>query len=203
RSQEIIDALEDRIPPMPASYIEEILEEESTITQYDRLQADVSHAYHEWKQWIRYAIKGYETDTVNGWTDDSIVDLLERQADLASKYFLVAKLFEMGDYENMYIALDNIESQFELSDEEYADYQEYVAWYEFMEDIASNRIMTCELNEVCYEELLTISGGENPITVAWARSMLLMNDDRMVYEEPIRVINGQQARFGQVPKREG
>jgi hypothetical protein len=70
----------------------------------------------------------------------------------------------------------------------------------FTKDIVSNKIITRELNEVCYEELLTISEGENPITVAWARSMLLMNDDRMVYEEPIRVINGQQARFGQVQK---
>lgn len=70
----------------------------------------------------------------------------------------------------------------------------------FTKDIVSNKIITRELNEALYEELLTISGGENPITVAWARSMLLMNDDRMVYEEPIRVINGQQARFGQVQK---
>jgi hypothetical protein len=65
RMQSVMDALYDRNPPMPESYMEQIMDGGETVSQLEVLEANVSESHHQVEQIINQIKRIYETDTAN------------------------------------------------------------------------------------------------------------------------------------------
>jgi hypothetical protein len=101
RSDFVMEALYNRLPPMPESYMEEIMAEEQTVSQLDLLKNDVATDYHLLRT-IGEDIKHfYRNDTINEWAIDSLINFTSRQTDLFDKYELATIYLEHGLYEDM------------------------------------------------------------------------------------------------------
>ncbi len=200
RSQEIIDALYTRNPAMPESYINEILAEESTVSQLDHLNADVSMCFADFRNQISRIINFYDTDTTtidttSTYPRDSIINLLSRQTDLWSKYELAEQYYRFGQYSQMSSELSNIPSDFDLSDEQLLHHQDHVSLYGIKQFMSENNLYASELSSEQVNSLTTIADNNYPIVSARARALLFMNSEEFTYNEPIPIHNEPSQRI--------
>ncbi len=185
-SDEVMDALYDREPPMPESYIDQILAEEGSISQLTLLRADVAADYHLVRNTGESIKRNYRRDTVNDYALDSLINFVSRQDELTDRYELADIYLTNGMFDDMQNCLDDIPNQFELSDQEYDDHQNYLDLYAIAEDLAElgTSIGQLDSNEVSL--LNTIAGLNRPGISQMAVALLKANDpDEFIWDEII------------------
>ncbi len=134
----IMDAIYNRIPALPQSYIDAIEAGESSISQLELLEANVSADFHLVRSIENRIISIYRRDTVNANAYTNMLSYLTARQGLADKYQLAATYLSHKDYTNMQNVLSAIPSSFSLSTQESAAYQNNLTTFAIAREIKQN-----------------------------------------------------------------
>lgn len=185
RMQSVMEALYNRNPPMPESYMEQIMDGGETVSQLEVLEANVSESMYQVEQIINQIKRVYETDTTNSWASDSLTSLLTWHNNLFSRYELALKHLFNGDTELMEDLLESIPQEFEMDDSTLAAHQDYMDYLELLDLLREEERLPVDLTVEEIEELLTLVSNDRNYASAWARTMLKLSCTDYLYQEPI------------------
>ncbi len=184
-SDEVMSALYERLPPLPESYIDEILAIDGTVSQLKKLEGHVSADEHELTM-IKEDIKRfYRADTTHFWAKDSLINFVSRQNSLNDRYELATIYLRYQQYEDMNTCLNNIPQEFELNDQQESDYENYLVFYDIAEDYYSGEGLIDVLTQDQVNDLEDIENLKRPNLSGKALSLLMMNDPGYEFYEPV------------------
>lgn len=198
RMPDVMEALYNRYPPMPESYIDQIIDGGGTVSQLEHLEANVSESLHQVEQIISQIKRIYEADTTNTWAEDSLINLLGWHQNLFSKYELAFKYFYNGDTELIYELLDALPEEFAMEDPEWAAHLDIVDYLELLALLQEEERLPVELTGEEIDLLLTLASNDRSYASAWARTMLRLSCTDYLYQEPIIIEAEYMPRKGRV-----
>jgi parallel beta-helix repeat protein len=199
RNDAVLQALSDRTPPMPESYIEEILDESGAYSPLEQLNAQVSVDYHMYRN-IQEEIKQvYRMDTLGYWVSDSLTDFLSRQEGLHDKYELAQHYLLIGQLEDFQTTLDSIPTLFNLTGQDSLDYLRYAAAFEIARDILTDSIAPGELDSLQLTNLFALIDQPGTIKIGTVLAVLYWNNRSFSYAEPILEAPVYQPRKQKTP----
>lgn len=185
RSDMVLDAIYNRTPPLPQSYIDEILDEESSASQLDMLRDDAASDYHLLKMTDETIKRIYRCDTTNIWASDSLLEYISRQGDLFDQYDLAGLFLSSGLYAEMDTILSDIPVAFELASQDLGDYYKLLE----MHSIASNAFMAgtlpVPLDSVQIDSLECYINEDIPYLSSFSLSLLMRHKPDYIFEELI------------------
>jgi hypothetical protein len=171
----IMEAIYNRVPALPQSYIDAIEAGESSISQLELLEANVSANYHLVRSIENRIISIYRRDTVNTSAYTSMLSYLTARPGLADKYQLAATYLAHKDYINMQNVLSDIPGNFSLSPQENAAYQNYLTTFAIAREIKQNNKHMGDLSQSQISSLQSIisqAGADHSMALA----LLLWNN---------------------------
>jgi beta-glucanase (GH16 family) len=194
RNDAVLEALYNRNPPMPESYIEEILDESGTYSPLEELENNAAADYHLVRMVGNEILHLYYADTVNVWATDSITQFLSRLPGLEDRYIYALHALRTGDFNTMQSVLDAIPYQFELSERENIEYGYMTEVFSLLAIIYEHDLQPGDLTGEQTEPLMLMLETEGTVNKALAISILLWNDPYFEYNEPILEPTGYQMR---------
>jgi hypothetical protein len=189
--------LYDRIPPLPESYIDEILAGEDAVSQLELLEANMAadrHLYHNLGEQIK---RTYRSDTTNTWVVDSLLNFMGRDERLIARYELASAQMEFSFSEAANQTLEDIPSAYELSETEAADHEKFTTLFGIKSYMMGAEIPVGVLNEGQVADLMNLVEENRPQLTANAVALLKMNDPEFVFNEIIL-----EPDTNSVPKRQ-
>lgn len=184
-SFEVMDALENRLPAMPQSYIDEIKNQVSAASQLKVLEGNVAVDYHLISNISEDIKRMYKTDTLNAWAKDSLINFVSRQPDLYDKYELATLYLSYGLYTEMQTVLNTIPQNFEMDDEMTTEFNEFSAILSIAKTMQDENLYEGGLNETQRGNLENLLEAGKPILSPMALSLLMRDDPNYNYEERI------------------
>jgi hypothetical protein len=116
RNDAVLEAMYNRIPPMPEQYMEEILDESGSYSPLDELIGNTAADLHLVRTVGDEIIRMYLADTVNTWSNDSLTAFLSRRPGLEDRYVYALHCLRNGQADTAQAILEDINLQFSLSD---------------------------------------------------------------------------------------
>lgn len=156
RSDEVMSAVYDRIPALPESYIQEILAGQDGYSPLDELEGNVASDYHLVQTLSQDIIRIYRMDTVNLWSTDSLIEIMQRQQGLYKQYELATSYLFLGDFEDMNTLLSNIPDNYELNERQQTEYQNTLISFRILKDMEINEKYENGLSENQRDSLMDI-----------------------------------------------
>jgi hypothetical protein len=175
-NDEIMQAIYDRLPAMPQSYIDEILAEGDEVSQLEILEANVSadkHLMNTIGNNIKYI---YRTDSINSWASDSLRDFIDRQGTLNSRYELASYYLGKGEFENMNTTLSAISSTFTLVEDYLTAHNNWLLYFPIAQNAAESGLLMDFLDESQINQLEAIVGLNLPGVSGAALALLFDNN---------------------------
>jgi hypothetical protein len=197
RSDAVMNAIYDRNPPLSQSYIDEIVGELETISQLEMLEADMAADRHLFTNLGEQIKRWYRSDTTNVWANDSLLSFMSRDQRLASRYEYAAAQLEFGYPEAATQTLEDILSNFELTDVQYEDHQKFTTLMGLKQSMMQSEQPVGFLDEGEMDELMDLVEANRPQVSAAAVALLKQNDPDFVYDEIVL-----EPDTNSVPKRE-
>jgi hypothetical protein len=185
RNDEVLQALVDRSPPMPNSYIEDILDESGAYSPLEQLNAQVAIDFHASRYIIEEIKRHYRLDTVNNWVNDSLTALLGRQGGLLDQYELAQHYLITGQLNDFQSTLENITTQFELTDQQLLDHTQFVISMQIALEILTDSIQPGDLDSSLIADLEALLDQDGSVKKAMALAILKWNNRNHHYSEPI------------------
>lgn len=184
-SDEVMAELEERVPPLPEAYMDEILSQPETSSQLQTLKGNVAANNHLVSS-ISEEIKAiYRADIENEWAKDSLINFVSRRPGLFDQYELATIYLSYGQYTDMQTVLDNIENNFEMDDEMEGDFNDYETLLNLVVDMQEENLYESSLSETEVTAVENILENEQPLTAALALSILKRNNPEFEYNEPV------------------
>lgn len=175
-NDEIMQAIYDRLPEMPQSYIDEILAEGDEVSQLEILEANVAadnHLMNTIGNNIKYI---YRTDSINSWAADSLHYFIARQGTLNSRYELASYYLGKGEFDNMNSTLSAIPNTFTLEEDILTAHSNWLAYYSIAQSVAEGGLHVDFLEESQIGQLETIVGLNLPGVSGAALALLYDNN---------------------------
>jgi hypothetical protein len=184
-SDEVMAELEERVPPLPEAYMDEILSQPETPSQLQVLKGNVAASNHLVSS-ISEEIKAmYRADTENEWAKDSLINFVSRRPGLFDQYELATIYLSYGQYTDMQTVLDNIENNFEMDDEMEGDFNDYETLLNLVVEMQEENLYESSLSETEVTAVENILENEQPLTASLALSILKRNNPEFEYNEPV------------------
>ncbi|MCF8296700.1 MAG: hypothetical protein K9J13_04070 [Saprospiraceae bacterium] len=199
-NDEIMQAIYDRLPEMPQSYIDAILAGSDGYSPLEQLEANVSSDYHLIRNIGEDIKRVYRMDTLNNWAEDSIIAFISRQKGLRDKYELAATYLHFGQYENMNTVLTNIPNLFDLDELQLLNYQNNLITFAIAADIKENNKVPGSLNETQLTNLDNIMQTEELVDKSMTLALLKWNNPEYEYNEIILEPSESSARMAKPNK---
>ncbi len=196
----IMQAIYDRIPALPQSYIDAIMAEESSISQLELLEGNVSADYHLVRSIENRIIAIYRYDTVNTSSYSNMISYLVARPGLEDKYILAATYLAYADYTNMQSVLNSISGSFELNAKESDDYQNYLTTFGIAHDIMENDKHMGDLSQTQINSLQLILDQQG-VNQSMAQALLLWNNPDRALNELILEKPANGARMATVAQQ--
>lgn len=169
---------------MPDSLMSEILYGQDTVGAKEILQSQLSDHQQKESYLFYNLVRFYKQDTVDVWTQDSLIALLKNQNTLSATYMLAFEYLNMGELTNVTQVLNNIQNQFQLSSDEQKQYLDYMNYFQILLNLKSQNLTIYGINGNQKNQLFEIaSQGSEPVQT-YARNVLLANN-LISYQEPI------------------
>ncbi|MCF8299361.1 MAG: family 16 glycosylhydrolase [Saprospiraceae bacterium] len=185
RSDAVMQAIYDRIPALPQSYIDEILAEESTGSQLDLLEDNVAADYRLIRSIEEDIKREYRTDTINVWAEDSLLALISRQKDLPDKYELANLYLIREQYAEMNSCLENIPQNYELTEELSVDHTNFISIFEIAQDMYENDKYIGDLTDIQRSNLESFVELQRPLVSQMSLALLKRDNPDYIYNELI------------------
>lgn len=194
RNEELMDNILEFRPTFPQAYINEILAEESTTSQLQLLENDVASDQHQLDEIETNIELCYRRDSVNAWTGDSLLARLSRKNTLVGQYRYAQELLHRNDYATLNTCLQNIESEFEMNEEEAIQYTNYVSLFGIAEYMNDDELYSDGLSDSQRTSLIDIVDLDEAQTSAFATALLMLDNPDMVYYEEVVLPSSNSAR---------
>jgi len=180
KDDELIEKLDERNNPMPDYMFGQILQGRNLVSVYEELQSKLmyysqqrAYAYHK-------IVHEYLTDSLNSQSSiDSLIQLFAGEHSLKAKYSLTFLYIYQGDYASGLTTLNQVPSQFDLTEEEQAEHQNLIGYCNLLAGFNGS-----SPDSAMIQLLFDIEAQETGIASAYARNLLISLDE-MSYEEPI------------------
>jgi hypothetical protein len=180
-----MNALEERVPPLPQSMIDEIMLGAEAPSPLEDLEADVSYYIQERKNAINLIKRGYLTDTINDYNSDSLQNLLGREEFIDAQYQKAFILLANEDYEGFGQLVSSLAIAHDGTEYRTAQYQEFDTYFDIIQDMQQNDLSYNDLTSQQQTDLELLATTGSFFPAAWARGILLRESGEFSYEEPI------------------
>ncbi|MCK5847248.1 MAG: T9SS type A sorting domain-containing protein, partial [Bacteroidales bacterium] len=183
-NDEIMEAIYNRIPALPQSYIDAIRAGESSVSQLELLEANVSANYHLVRSIESNIIDIYRSDTINANAYTNMLSYMIARPGLQDKYMLAATYLAHNDFTNMQTVLNDISTTFSLDNKETLEYQNNLATFAIARDIKENDKHMGDLSATQTSNLETIIN-QSGTNHSMALALLVWNNPDMELNELI------------------
>jgi hypothetical protein len=196
RSDAVMNALEERVPPLPQSMIDEIMLGAEAPSPLEALEADVSYHVHERQNAINLIKREYLTDTVNNYNTDSLLALLGREEYINAQYQKAFVYLASEDYQAFDQLVSSLASFHDGSEYRTSQYDEYDTFFEIIRDMLENNKSYSELENSQKTDLENLADNGEFLPAAYARAILIKEKEGYSYQEPVilPVVNPQRIR---------
>jgi hypothetical protein len=172
KSQEVLNAVNDRWNPMPDYMMDEIITGRDSLGNKEVMEGQI-HGYSHLRD-LAYntLVSNYLRDTVNVGANDSLVALLGNENKLRAKYNLAFNYFKHGDTTLMGEELNNIPVMFDLSDEELQIHQDYLTYIGILQQLQYDTVNKHYPDSSQIATLFSLADSCHGLPSVYARNML-------------------------------
>ena len=185
KSDELMEALDDRWIPMPDYMKADILQGTNIVATIEESQSALAFYENERSKAFNELITYYREDSLNPvLSADSITQLLANDNRLSSKYRLVFHHFDMGNIQAGADLLSDIPFDFDLTPSRQLFQEDLDDYYSFLSTLLQNGQNIIELDSVQLQQLWDLYYGDDYKISTYAQNILLLHDET-TYSEPI------------------
>jgi hypothetical protein len=157
KNEDLREALEQRVPPLPEYMIAEIMDGLDSVSTKEQREAEIAWYQQKRDDAFNQLVMLYLTDTTIYSREDSLVSLIETYGGLTSHYFLTNRYMEKGDLINAFLVLSNLPNKFTMDSEQQSQYQDYITIFEMLRNLKQNGKTLDSLNNISREILYQIA----------------------------------------------
>jgi hypothetical protein len=173
KSDEILNTLESRYEPMPDYMMAQILQGKKYLGAKEVIESKIQ----SWGQ-IRSKAKGdlmreFLLDTNIISPSDSVLEFLENEASLDSRYDLALAQWNNYDLVAAWETLNMIPLQFAIDDIQIEDHENYLSYFDILQSLADSNLQASQLDSVPVSILFDLKKSGNPKISAQARGLLV------------------------------
>jgi parallel beta-helix repeat protein len=186
---EIMQAIFERVPAMPESYIAEIESGFDQVSQLDLLRGDVAATRHLVDVLTNDIKRHYQMEFEDG--EDVLeeyIDFIASINTLDSKYELAALYLQKGDFTSIAATLDSIPFIFELDELQQEDHANWQIYFEIASDFKQSGIYPDSLSATQISDLEAIAELEFSRVAPAARALLMLNQHGFEYKEEVKPV---------------
>lgn len=173
KSGDILDVVEGRYDPMPDYMMAEIMQGLHQIGAMESLESKIGYWSNYRSQAVNKLIHEFISDTTLLNPKDSLINLLQAETSLESKYRLAFAFWEDNQSEQAQYLLADIPYNFELSTTEQEIHEKYIDYFEVLQTLKECNLNIRNLNSTNVQDLITIMNSGLPLISAYARSLLI------------------------------
>ncbi len=183
KSQDLLDALDDRFVTIPDYMMDEIMQGRNIIGSKEALEADIAWWRQEYGKTFDKLFYLYRNDTINSYANDSLIDLLVSEPSLRGKYRLAYAYFYQDNIDDMNSVLDDIPFSFNFDDAGQMEYDNYVTLFGILEQLQTDTSGLQDMDSMSVNTLLTMANDDYIMPGVYARNILIALD-KLQYDEP-------------------
>jgi len=184
KSEELLEALNERAEPMPDYMMAEILGGRDSIGSKEVLNARLSDYRQEKSAAFYTLVTIYQRDTVNEWAQDSLIAMLGDDGTPEAKYGQAFLFQQQNDAAMANAILESIPDDFQLTDEQLETHAAYLTFIEILQDLQAGNLSILQLDSLKVNSLQTLSMN-NPFLPGIYATMVLKANGLSDYEEPV------------------
>jgi len=184
KNEELLDAIDQRNDPMPDSMWVEILEGIDTVGAMERLIGELDGWIQKRDLCFHALAELFLIDTINEWSPDSLINLLDSDEQLSSHYLLVQYYLNHFTFSEAVSELQNIFSQFNLNDRQSATHQKILSLVSVLPALFTDTTGFLIPDSLQKQTLEQIAEADHDLPGAWARNILIASG-LVNYHEPI------------------
>lgn len=181
KKEDLIEALEQRVPFVPEYMMAEIMAGLDTIAQKEQRESEI--AWYDQERDLAYnkLMKIYLDDATSTSVEDSITSLILNHGNLNSQYFLATRYLEQGDASNAFSLLSELPNQFVMNSEQLSEHQDYLTIFSMISNIAQQGLPLDSLDNTSRQILYQLA--ENDTRPATIAQNILQHIDTVTYSE--------------------
>jgi len=185
KSDNLLQKVDSRFDPLPEYMKAQILAGRSLVSLKEELESNLARYHLQKSRFINGLIHYYlNTDSLPG-GNDSVINLLHTDGELASKYRLVMKHIETRNITQALNVLNALPAQYNLQGQQLTMHQEMVDFCSLTIETAAQEGGWSHATEAQVQQLFTLLQSVTPVS-AYARNALIMLGE-LSYVEPVIV----------------
>jgi hypothetical protein len=181
KKEDLIEAIEQRVPAVPEYMMAEIIAGLDSIAQKEQRESEIAWYAQERDLAYNKLMKIYLDDETSTSAEDSLTSLILNHGNLNSQYFLATRYLEHGDISNALSLLSEIPNQFEMDSEQQAEHQDYMTIFSMINNISQQGLPLDSLDNLSRLNLYQIA--ENDSRTASMAQNVLQYIDTVSYPE--------------------
>jgi hypothetical protein len=197
-----MNALYNRMPEMPRSYIIEIEQGGKGISQLEILEGNVAACQHALDMAINDAKRLYRMNYEDGGSIDNLINFVASLDGLSNRYELAALYLEKKDYTQMQNTINSIPESFELNEQQWAEYNNWNSYFDIAKSLRQKAVPFDGLSQNQKDVLggiIESSPGTQAASAALA--LLLFNNPDYDYVEPVKEFRMENQRKARPQRR--
>jgi len=135
KKEALVEALEQRVPPVPDYMMEEIMEGLDSIALKEQRESEIAWYEQERALAFNKLMKIYLAEDISTSAEDSIISLITNHGNLNNNYYLATRYLEQGNTSNAFTVLTNLPNQFVLDSEQENEHQDYLTLFTMISNI--------------------------------------------------------------------
>ena len=193
KKQELIDALEQRMPPVPDYMMAEIMAGLDSLSLKEQRESEIAY-YKQERDWaFNKLLHLYLNDTSLVFGEDSLVSLISNYGSPTNHYFLALRYMENGDTVNTFSILSDVPNLFSLDSAGQSQHQDYQAIFGMLKNLKQLGKPLDSLSTSSRQILYQIAE-HNSQAAAMAQNILQHIDSGSYPEDYILPTNGLNLR---------
>jgi hypothetical protein len=185
KSDNLLEKVDSRFDPLPEYMKAQILAGRSLVSLKEELESNIAR-YHLQKSRLMNGLIHYYlyADNLPG-GNDSVINLLQTDSELASKYRLAMKHIETGNTTEALSILNALPAQYNLQGQQLTRHQEMIDFCTLAIQISTQDGGWNQATEAQVQQLYTLLQSATPVS-AYTRNVLMALDE-LSYVEPVIV----------------
>ena len=135
KKEELIDALEQRVLPLPEYMMAEIMAGLDSIALKEQRESEIAWYEQERALAFNKLLKLYLAEDNSTSIDESIISLITDHGNLNDNYYLANRYLEQGNISNVFSALTNLPNQFVMDSEQEIENQDYLTLFTMVSNV--------------------------------------------------------------------
>ena len=173
KSQSVLSALNDRWDPMPEYMMDEIMAGKDSLGNKEIMEVQ-TRGYKHLRDIAYGKLAGsYMRDTTDLTAHDSLVTLLQNESRLGAKYGLALDYLKRRDTTLMDSELDNIPGEFDLTDRDLHEYEEYLTYTGILLHLKYDTVHGQYPDSTQIATLFVLADSSDNLPSVYARNLLI------------------------------